>query len=83
MVKARVGLIVWLKHTRESRALEKIGHLLYLSRRMKYAVIYVNESEVNQKIQQLKKLPFVTRVERSYMHEVPVHYGPNTTQEQA
>ena len=74
MKTKRVGLIVWLRNLREARNLERYGHVIYVSRRMKYAVIYVNQSDLKSKLNQLAKLPFVRKVEPSHMHEVPVDY---------
>ena len=74
MKTRRVGLIVWLRNLREARNLERHGHVIYVSRRMKYAVMYVNQSELKAKMNQLGKLPFVRKVEPSYMHEVSVEY---------
>ncbi len=82
MKTKRVGLIVWLRSLREARNLERYGHVIYVSRRMKYAVIYVNQSDLKSKLNQLAKQPFVRKVELSHMHEVPVDYQHKRTSEE-
>ena len=62
----RQGLIVWFQHRKNIKQIKRHGHLLYISRKQKYAVIYVNESEIKKTEEKLLKLPFVTKVERSY-----------------
>jgi len=80
----RVGIVVWLRNLRDVRHLERYGHLIYVSKRMKYAVLYVNQSELKAKLQQLTRLPFVRKVEQSYLHEVPVDYkGKKSAEEPA
>ena len=70
----RVGIVVWLRNVRDSRHLERYGHLIYVSRRLKYAVLYVNQPELKTKLNQLSRLSFVRKVEPSYLHEVSVDY---------
>jgi len=74
MLPKRVGIVVWLRSVRDARHLERYGHLIYVSRRLKYAVLYVNESEMTTKMNQLSRLPFVRKVEPSHLHEVSVEY---------
>lgn len=74
MLPKRVGIVVWLRHVRDARNLDRYGHVIYVSRRMKYAILYVNESELNAKMNQLARLPYVRKVEPSHLHEVAVDY---------
>jgi uncharacterized protein YlbG (UPF0298 family) len=62
----RQGLIVWFQHRKNIKQIKRHGHLLYISRKLKYAVIYVNESDMDNTEEKLLKLPFVSKVERSY-----------------
>lgn len=62
----RQALIVWYKHRKNIRQLKRHGHFIYASRRMRYAVIYVNADEIEQIENNLRNLPYVTKVERSY-----------------
>lgn len=62
----RQALIVWYKHRRNIRQLMRHGHLIYASRRLRYAVIYVYQDSIAETEKELEKLPYVTKVERSY-----------------
>lgn len=84
MIPKRVGIVVWLRNARDARHLERYGHLIYVSKRMKYAILYVNETELKAKMNQLARLPFVRKVEQSYLHEVAEEYNTRrTTEEEA
>jgi len=66
----RVGLVVWLKDLRAAKNLGRFGNVHYISKRLKYAVVYVNAAEAEQKALHLGKLHFVKKVEYSYRHEI-------------
>lgn len=61
----RQGLIVWYRHRRNISQIRRHGHLVYASRRMRYAVLYVNKKDLEKIEKQLKNYPFVRKVERS------------------
>jgi len=61
----RQGLIVWFQHMKNLRQIKRYGHLLYASKKMRYAVLYVNEDELEEVEIKLLKLSFVSRTERS------------------
>lgn len=62
----RQALIIWYKHRRNVRQLIRYGHLIYASRRLRYAVIYVYKDQIDETEANIRKLPYVTKVERSY-----------------
>lgn len=66
MITPRAGWIVWLDSLGFARQLEKYGHVHYVSKRMHYAVLYVNEEEAVAVRTKLLRLPFVQKVEPSY-----------------
>ena len=70
MFPKRTGIIAWVSDIKATRNLERFGNVIYTSRRLKYVMIYVNESEVNDKMKQIQKLNFVKKVERSYRSEL-------------
>ncbi len=70
MFPKRVGLVVWMKDIKPGKNLDKYGNVHYISKRLKYALLYVNESEAKQKIAIIEKLHFVKKVEPSYRHEI-------------
>mgnify|MGYP000937373209 CR=1 FL=1 len=63
---SRQGLVVWYKNNKNIRQIRRYGHLIYTSRRMKFALLYVNQDEIEEIEAKLNKLPFVRRTERSY-----------------
>ncbi len=74
MEPKRVGLLVWIKHMRDAHRLERFGHVIYVSKRMKYAHLYVDEVNVQKVSSDLRKQPWVVRVEPSHRHEIPTEY---------
>lgn len=66
MNNKRQGLIVWFQHMRNIKQIKRLGHLIYVSRKMRYAVIYVNQSEIETIESKLSKYSFISKVERSY-----------------
>lgn len=75
MIPERGGLIVWLHHLKAIKVLERFGTLHYVSRRMKYAVLYVNRDQLEQTINDLTQLNFVKKIEKSYRHEIKTEYN--------
>jgi len=63
---SRQGLIVWFHHMRDLKQIRRYGNLIYASRKLKYAVLYVNQSDIEEIERKLANLPFVSRLERSY-----------------
>jgi len=70
MIPKRAGLVIWVNDIRAARNLERIGNIHFISRRLKYVVMYINEKDLRKTISYLEKLPFVQKVERSYRTEI-------------
>lgn len=70
----RQGMIVWFQHMKNMKQLKRYGNLIYVSKRWKYAVIYVNQDEVEDIEERLIKLPFVSRIDRSYKPFLRTNY---------
>ncbi|GIN19056.1 MAG TPA: hypothetical protein DEO65_10690 [Bacillus bacterium] len=66
MFAKRQGLIIWLYNLKNTKMLRRFGNVHFVSKRMKYAVIYCNQSELEDLSEKLESLPFVKRVEPSY-----------------
>ncbi|MBM7716788.1 YlbG family protein [Siminovitchia sp. FSL H7-0308] len=60
------GLIVWLTHTKNIKALKRFGNIHYVSKRMKYAVLYCNQEDLELISDKLRQFQFVKKVEPSY-----------------
>ncbi|ENH98348.1 hypothetical protein J416_01374 [Gracilibacillus halophilus YIM-C55.5] len=66
MFTKRQGIVVWFHQMKHVKHLKRYGHLIHVSKRLKYAIIYVNQDELEDQIEALKELKFVTDVEPSY-----------------
>ena len=66
----RQGVIVYLKHLKQSKQLRKFGTIYYVSRKMKYVLIYMNAEDVNEALHKLKSMKFVSKVEISPRKEI-------------
>ncbi|WP_202076888.1 YlbG family protein [Caldalkalibacillus salinus] len=74
MFPRRVGLAVWLNNTKMARHLRRFGNVHYVSRKMRYAVVYVDQADLDHKVQKIEQFNFVKKVERSYKHELKTEY---------
>ena len=61
----RQGLAIWFQKMKNVKYIKKYGHLIYVSKKMKYAIVYVDMNGVDDTMHALKKLPFVKKVEVS------------------
>ncbi|MDY0396281.1 YlbG family protein [Virgibacillus halophilus] len=77
MRKDRLGMIVWFHHMKNLKQLKKYGNLIYASKRMKYAVIYVDREDKAEIENKVLRYSFVSNVEWSHKPFV------NTTYENA
>ncbi|GGH74413.1 uncharacterized protein YlbG (UPF0298 family) [Pullulanibacillus pueri] len=78
MVTERTGMIVWLYHIKHVKTLRKYGNIHYVSKALKYAVLYCDAEESDLIIQRLKKQKFTKRVDLSYLQEIRTHYKKKT-----
>ncbi|CEH28506.1 hypothetical protein AM501_21855 [Aneurinibacillus migulanus] len=74
MRERRVGLAVYVKSAKAARNLRKFGNVHYISRRLNYVSMYTAADTLEDTIERISRLDFVTRVEKSHRHEIPVHY---------
>src|SRR5690625_7396351 len=66
MRKKRQGLVVWFKHRRNIKQIKRYGHLIYTSRRLKYAVLYVDQDEIKVVEEKLRNHSFILKVMQSH-----------------
>lgn len=66
MFEKRQGVIIWLHHLKQIKNLRRFGNIHYVSKRLKYCVLYCGLEETEQVIKKLQVLPFVKSVEPSY-----------------
>lgn len=66
MLVKRQGLIVWFHQMKHVKHIKKFGHMIHVSKKLKYAMIYVDQESIDHTYQSLMKLPFISKVEHSY-----------------
>jgi len=71
----RMGAIVWVNDIKSVRGLEKFGSVHYISKKMKYVVMYMDAAQYEDTVIQLTKFPYVREVERSYRTEIKTEYS--------
>lgn len=71
----RRGLIVWVYSLKQLKNLKKFGLLHYVSRKMKYVVLYLNEETFEETEERIRKLHFVRNVERSYRPDIEMNFA--------
>ncbi|MDC3412810.1 DUF2129 domain-containing protein [Aquibacillus sp. 3ASR75-11] len=70
----RQGLIVWFQHMKNVKHLKRFGHLIYVSKSEKYAVLYVNQEDLGEIENKLNRLPFVSKTAPSFKPFIPTEY---------
>lgn len=74
-IKQRQSIIVYLQHLKQSKQLRRYGSIQYISKKMKYAVLYLNKSEIDETVTKLEQLKFVKKVLISPRAELKEHYS--------
>ncbi|GAC41649.1 YlbG family protein [Paenibacillus popilliae] len=75
MFPERTGYIIWVADVKAARNLDKYGTLHYISRKMHYAVLYVNSDRAEDTMKNIRRLNYVKKIERSYRNEIKTEYG--------
>lgn len=70
----RQGIIVWFQHMKNLRQIKRYGHLIYTSKKLKYAVLYIDQDELADTEKKLLKLSFVSKIDRSYKPFIRTDY---------
>lgn len=66
----RVGLVVWLYTKKFINKLKRYGLLHYVSKKMNYAIVYVDKNEKEKTKKILEKQHFVRKVETCFNREI-------------
>ncbi|MCW6652205.1 YlbG family protein [Aerococcaceae bacterium NML210727] len=70
----RQALIVWLYTLKHLKTIRKYGSLHYVSDRLKYAVLYVEQDKQEEIIKILDKYHFVRKIEVSYRDDIDMTF---------
>lgn len=74
-IQKRRGLIVWVYSLRQLKNLRRFGFVHYVSRKMKYVVMYLNEEDYEMKKNKIEQFHFVRQVEPSYRPDVEMNFA--------
>lgn len=69
-IQPRQSLIVYTYSLKQTRQLKRYGTVMYVSKKMRYVVLYVNQEQVAALTDQLSHLRFVKRVVASHRPEI-------------
>ncbi|MFG6116779.1 Uncharacterized protein YlbG, UPF0298 family [Thalassobacillus cyri] len=70
----RQGMVIYFQHMKNLRQIKKHGHLIYASKKSKYAILYVDKERHEETMEKLERFPFVSKVVPSYKPEVKTDY---------
>lgn len=70
----RQELVVWLKGTKKLNQLKKYGYVYYVSRKMKYAIVYTSAAKATEMQQKLSELACVKKVIVSPRQEIDMNF---------
>ncbi|WP_027107328.1 YlbG family protein [Ligilactobacillus ceti] len=73
-IQERQGLVVYVYHLRQSKQLRKYGDIHYVSRKMKYVILYLNQEDFPETMEKINKLRFVRKVEKSKRNELVTNF---------
>lgn len=65
MQAKRQSIIVWFQHRKNIKHIKKHGNLIYVSSKLRYAVLYVDQAEIDVISEKLLKLPFISKIVES------------------
>lgn len=74
-LQKRRGIIVWVYSLKQLKTLKRFGLVHYVSRKMKYVVLYVNQEAVEDTLNKLNALHFVRQVEPSYRPDIEMNFA--------
>ncbi|MDN3014875.1 YlbG family protein [Neobacillus drentensis] len=74
MFVQRQGLVVWLYSLKQAKMLRRFGNVHYVSKKLKYVVLYCNLEDVEGIMEKLNSFSFVKRVEPSYKPFLKMEY---------
>nr|WP_246593673.1 DUF2129 domain-containing protein [Evansella tamaricis] len=65
MVDNRVGLAIWVQSIKQVKQLRRFGNIHYVSRKMKYVVMYCDGERVEETMAKIRSFHFVKDVSMS------------------
>lgn len=71
----RQSLTVWLYSTKHIKELRKHGYVHYFSRKMKYAILYVDKKDAEDVANTINNYFFVREVEMSHRDDIDMTFS--------
>ena len=71
----RRALIVFVYSLKQLKTLRRYGIVYYVSRKMKYVVLYMDEADVEDGLEKIQALHFVRHVEKSYRPDIAMNFA--------
>lgn len=73
-ITERQGIVVWVYSLKHMKTLKRQGMIHYVSKKMKYVVLYVDRAEIDEVEKKLNGFHFVRKVERSHRPELDMNF---------
>ncbi|MCH4169198.1 MAG: YlbG family protein [Streptococcaceae bacterium] len=74
-INQRRLIAIYFYNPRFLKNLKRFGEVFYISRKLKYALMYVNESDIEAIVPQIQKLHFVREVIKSYRPDIEMNFA--------
>lgn len=74
MLGQRQGIIVWLYSLKQAKMLRKFGNVHFVSKRLKYVVLYCDLEDVDSIMGKIQNYSFVKKVEPSFKPFLKTEY---------
>src|SRR5699024_5661814 len=74
-IQKRRGLIVWVYSLRQLKNLRRYGFVHYVSRKMKYVVLYKNKEDVKKSLIKIQHIHIVRQVYHSYRPYIDMNFS--------
>ncbi|MBM7692388.1 uncharacterized protein YlbG (UPF0298 family) [Peribacillus deserti] len=74
MIGSRQSIIIWLHTLKQVKMLRRYGNIHYVSKKLKYVVLYTDMDEVPALSEKIQSYSFVKKVELSYKPFLKLEY---------
>lgn len=74
MQTKRQSIIVWFQHRKNIKHIKKHGNIIYVSTKLRYAILYVDQAEIDVIAERLLKLPFISKTDKSQRPFISTDY---------
>ena len=73
-INERQGIIIWVYTLKPLKQLKRFGLIHYVSKKMKYVLLYVDQKRIEETLKTLDKLHFVRKTEVSHRPEISMEF---------